>query len=324
LVGDGKADFGVRQPLAAREEVPSTGYVHDAYARVLGEFGTPRRLPRSGAWVLERTIPGSPLRDAMGCYPVLVCRDWAGLAADLGDLAGQLVSVSAITDPFGNYRPEDLAAAFPHLIAPFKEHFIVDLERHPLEAASSHHRRYARRALRNLTVERSDSPDREAGSWQRLYASLVRRHGVTGIRAFSPAALEAQLEVPGAVLFKARSDSHVVGMALWYVFGDVGYYHLGACSEAGYELRAFFGLFWRAIEYFAGAGLRTLGLGGGVGLAQSSDDGLSRFKRGWSTRTCPVYVCGRILEPAAYRELVTATGTQGTRYFPAYRQGEFR
>ena len=206
-----------------------------------------------------------------------------GLRPDLGDLAGQLVSVSAITDPFGNYRPDDLAAAFPHLIAPFKEHFIVDLEHYPLDAASSHHRRYARRALRNLTVERSDWPDREAGSWQRLYASLVRRHGVTGIRAFSPAALEAQLEVPGAVLFKAQSDSHVVGMALWYVFGDVGYYHLGACSEAGYELRAFFGLFWRAIEYFAGAGLRMLGLGGGVGLAQSSDDGLSRFKRGWST-----------------------------------------
>ena len=71
------------------------------------------------------------------------------------------------------------------------------------------------------------------------------RHRDSGV---SPAALEAKLKVPGAVLFKAQSDSHVVGMALWYVFGDVGYYHLGACSEAGYALRAFFGLFWRAIR----------------------------------------------------------------------------
>jgi hypothetical protein len=260
----------------------------------------------------------------MGCYPVLVCRDWAGLAADLGDLAGQLVSISAITDPFGHYRPDDLAAAFPHLMAPFKEHFIVDLERHPLEAASAHHRRDARRALRKLTVERSDRPDREAGSWQCLYASLVRRHGVTGIRAFSPGALEAQLAVPGAVLFKAQTESGVVGMALWYVCGDVGYYHLGACNEAGYELGAFYGLFWRAIEYFVSTGLQTLGLGAGAGLAPSTADGLSRFKRGWSTRTCPVYVCGRILDPAAHDELVTTTGTRGTRYFPAYRQGEFR
>ena len=39
-------------------------------------------------------------------------------------------------------------------------------------------------------------------------------------------------------------------MALWYVSGDTGYYHLGACSEVGYELRALFGLFWYAIEYF--------------------------------------------------------------------------
>jgi Acetyltransferase (GNAT) domain len=324
LVEDGKSAFATREPVAAREEIPSTGYLHDAYARALGEFGSPRRLPRSGAWILERTVPGSPLRDAMGCYPVLVCRDWAGLAADLGDLAGQLVSISAITDPFGRYGTDDLAAAFPHLVAPFKEHFIVDLECHPLEAASTHHRRDARRALRQLKVERSDRPDREGGVWQHLYASLVRRRGVTGICAFSPTALEAQLEVPGAVLFKAQRESHVVGMALWYVCGDVGYYHLGACSEAGYDLGAFYGLLWRAIEYFGSAGLQTLSLGGGAGLARSTDDGLSRFKRGWSTRTCPVYVCGRILDPAAYDELVAGTGTWGTRYFPAYRHGEFR
>ena len=34
-----------------------------------------------------------------GVLSCAVCRDWAGLAADLGELAGQLVNVSAITDP---------------------------------------------------------------------------------------------------------------------------------------------------------------------------------------------------------------------------------
>jgi hypothetical protein len=112
-------------------------------------------------------------------------------------------------------------------------------------------------------------------------------------------------------------------MALWYISRDTGYYHLGACSEAGYELRALFGLFWYAIEYFGDSGLRLLGLGGGAGLPGSAEDGLSRFKRGWSTRTCPVYLCGRILDPAAYHALAARTGPPGTSYFPAYRHGEF-
>lgn len=302
---------------------PATGYLHPAYARSLAEFGNPRHLPRSGGWILERAIPDSVFRDAMACYPLLVCSDWAGLGADLDDLARQFVSISAVTDPFGCYRPDDLGRCFPDLMAPFKEHFIVDLGLRPLDLVSNHHRRYARRALRQLVVARCERPDREAAAWRSLYATLVRRHEVTGIRAFSRAALEAQLQVPGAVLFQAETESQMVGMALWYVSGDTGYYHLGACSEAGYELRALFGLFWYAIEYFAEAGLRLLGLGGGAGLTGSAESGLSRFKRGWSTGTCPVYLCGRILDPAAYYALAAKAGTLGARYFPAYRQGEF-
>src|SRR3990172_4731763 len=75
-----------------------TGYLHPGHAASLAEFGTPRPLPHSGGWLLERTIPGSESRDAMGCYPLFACRDWSRLPMDLEDLARDLVSVSLVTD----------------------------------------------------------------------------------------------------------------------------------------------------------------------------------------------------------------------------------
>ena len=61
---------------------PVTGYMHPGHAASLAEFGTPRELPRSGGWLLERAIPGAAARDAMGAYPLFACRDWTSLRAD--------------------------------------------------------------------------------------------------------------------------------------------------------------------------------------------------------------------------------------------------
>ena len=64
------------------------GYAHPAYAHSLAEFGSPRPLPRSGGWLLERPIPGSPYRDAMGCYPLFAAQDWSRLYSDLDEISG--------------------------------------------------------------------------------------------------------------------------------------------------------------------------------------------------------------------------------------------
>ena len=61
-----------------------TGYRHPLYAASLAEFGEPRELPSSGGWLLERTVPQFPDRDAMGCYPIFAASDWSGLSKDLG------------------------------------------------------------------------------------------------------------------------------------------------------------------------------------------------------------------------------------------------
>jgi hypothetical protein len=110
---------------------------------------------------------------------------------------------------------------------------------------------------------------------------------------------------------------------LWFVQGDVGYYHLGAYSPPGYEMRASFALFQFAIEYFSVSGLRWLSIGAGAGVGSGETDGLTRFKKGWSTGTRTAYFCGRIFDNVKYQEIVSTKDIPATDYFPAYRLGEF-
>jgi hypothetical protein len=112
-------------------------------------------------------------------------------------------------------------------------------------------------------------------------------------------------------------------MLLWYVQGKVSYYHLGAYSDLGYELRASFALFSHSVEYFVQHGFEWLNLGAGAGVGLDTDSGLGRFKQGWSTGTRTAYLCGRVFDPKKYEELVMARNTPPTAYFPAYRVGEF-
>jgi hypothetical protein len=314
-------------PFGTRVEREATGYAHPAYADALAEFGAPRLLPRSGAWILERTVPGTDDTDAMGCYPLFACRDWGRLAADLAELDDELVSLVVVPDPFGDHDLSYLEECFPDACKPFKEHFVADLEMSPLVFVHRHHLRYARNALRDVLVERCPEPLAYLDDWVNLYATLIERHTIQGLRRFSRGSFARQLAVPGIRAFRAASESGTVSMLLWYVQGDVAYYHLGASNAAGYELRASFALFWHAIEHFRAAGIRWLDLGAGAGVAEDPGGGLSRFKQGWSSGTRPAYICGRIFDRDRYEDLarrraaVAAPG--GDAYFPAYRDGEF-
>jgi GNAT acetyltransferase-like protein len=288
------------------------------------EFGVPRELPRSGGWILERQIHGFADHDAMGVYPLFACRDWSELYQDLDDIKHELISLTLITDPFGEYDVAQLHLCFKDVVFPFKEHFVVDLNRSIDSVVSDHHRRNSKKVLQRVCVERCTKPAGHLDEWFGLYKNLIRRHQINGIAVFSRESFAKQLDVPGIVAFRARHEGVTVGMLLWYIQGNVAYYHLGAYSEYGYELRASFALFLFAIEHFAANRLRWLNLGAGAGVKGDYKDGLSRFKRGWSTGTRPVYFCGRIFNHARYAEIVNANGLGTTTYFPAYRRGEFR
>jgi len=301
-----------------------TGYLHSDYAHSLTEFGKPLKLLRCKGWILKRKIPDFPYHDAMGCYPLFSCQNWSELYYDLdNNIQDDVLCLSLVTDPFGEFDEEYLKCCFRDLVVPFKEHFITDLK-NPLDTiVSSHHRRYSLKGLKNVTVEICQNPIQFLDEWESLYATLIERHNIKGIPAFSRSAFRKQLQVPGIVAFRAVNDSTTVGMLLWYVQGEIAYYHLGAYSEEGYELYASYALFWHAIEHFSEMDLRWLNLGAGSGASSKSNDGLGGFKQGWSTESRTAYFCGRIFDHSKYSEIVEAKRVFDTDYFPAYRKGEF-
>ena len=299
-------------------QLPS-GYFHPAYAAAVADGRAVRALPRSGGAVIVREIGEDGYQDAMGPYPIFACTDWSRLDQDLSELPGDLVSVAIVADPFGGWTEGLLRAAFPDVLVPFKEHFVVRLEADSLSHVHAHHRRNIGLGRRNVEVEVVDDLAGFAPEWEALYRRLVARHRVRGRADFSDRSLAAQLLVPGMVALRARHDGDTVGACLWCEQGEVAYYHLAAYAPAGYELRASYALFANALELFAERGRVWASLGAGAGVGGGSDDGLSRFKRGWSTGTRLPWFGGRILRPDIYDRLA---GPSRGGWFPAYRAGE--
>ncbi|NSY39572.1 GNAT family N-acetyltransferase [Leisingera sp. ANG59] len=297
------------------------GYRSAEYAEAFNGLGRPQPLPQCGSWLLGREIPGTALRDAMGLYPLLCCEDWAALPQEL-EAAGAagLVSVTAVTDPLGAYDEALLKSCFSRA-APYKEHFIADLSA-PLESfVSKSHRQNARRALRKVSVEVCDEPLRYLDDWVELYGVLAQKHGITGLRAFSRESFEQQFRVPGLVMFRAADEDGTVGLDLWYVDGDAAQGHLAAFSDRGYAKSASYATKWTLLNHFAGSKLRWVNFGGVASAAGSQGGGLAHFKQGWSNSSRQTWICGRIFDEQAYRQLTR--GLPETSYFPAYRGGEF-
>jgi len=301
-----------------------TGYIHEEYIKSLSDFGSPVALAHCNGWILRRKIPGTNLYDAMGSYPLFCCNDWKKLHLDLEKVGDDLISVTIVTDPIGNYNEDILIRCFADLVKPFKEHFLIDLKV-PLENhVDKNHLRNVRRSLLEVDVEKCEHHNKGLSDWISLYAKLIKRHNITGIPAFSEKSFEKQFYVPGLHIFRASYRGETIGMLLWYVQGEVGYYHLGAYSEQGYKLRASFPLFWFAIDWFKKKGLPWLNLGAGAGATNDGSDGLTRFKKGWATTTRINYLCGRIFNMNKYLELSQSKNRSCINYFPAYRAGEFK
>ena len=309
------------------------GYADPIYARAVAGDQMPVELTRSGAALIPRSIDavdpgGEPAVDASAPYPLLACADWTALAEDLEALDDTFVSVSAVCDPLGGWSEDELRAAFPDLARPYKEHFVVDLSQPVEESASSHHRRDARRGMRRVAVTCVDadeaSADRELlqADWRRLYGELITRHGVVGPAAFDIRALDALWDVPGMSVYRASVDGVSVAMQLWLRDGPIVRYHLAAQDAAGYREGGAYALTWTALQDFAREGCEIAHLGAAAGDASSTEDGLSRFKRGWATGTRTAWLCGRIGDPARYEALARAKGLdpEDTSWFPLYRR----
>ena len=298
----------------------SVGFLGPAYASSLAEFGEPVELPASGGWFLRRRLPGGAEMDGMGAYPYLVCRDWRRLGRDLDSLAGELISFAAAPDPFAPCGPAELEAAFPDLMVEFKPHHVADLSRPLAEIVSRRARRYAERALETLEVEFHPQPIALLEDWLGLFSHSVDRFGLSGIRAFSRAALAQQMQIPGCLMSVARLGQEVVAAHLWMTHAGAAYPYLAAPGPRSNELRAAYALYYAGLRYFAGK-VGWIDWGGEPGVAASGT--LGTFKQSFSTGVRPVYFCGRILDRERYDALCRRSGRTAARYFPAYREGEF-
>src|SRR5215471_9050975 len=89
-------------------EMRLSGYSHPLYAQSLAQFGQPTHLSESGGWLLTRPIGATALSDAIGPYPLFCCANWMALESDLNKLAGGLVTVSVVLDPFAPISRTDL------------------------------------------------------------------------------------------------------------------------------------------------------------------------------------------------------------------------
>jgi len=226
-----------------------------------------------------------------------------------------------VADPFDDHSEGLLRQSFDRVVG-FKSHFIVELDRNPDQLVSKHHRYYAKKALAMVEVEVVSHPPDFLPIWCDLYGNLVRRHELSGIKAFSRAAFERQLQMDDLVILRAVHQGRTVGAHLWMVMGEVAHSHLAAFSEEGYQLMCAYALYWDAIRYFNGKA-RFLNLGAGAGMAADAMDGLTQFKRGWATGTRTAWFCASVLQPEKYSALSAASGDGGSKYFPAYRHGDF-
>lgn len=298
-----------------------TGHAHPSYAEALAEFGRPRALPQCEGWILEREIPGTSHRDAMGCYPLFSCPNWSGLKEDIDALGTDLVSVAMVPDPFGEYQLSDLENSFD-FVRPFKEHVVVDLHGPWESQIIRHHRRKYRRAFEEMETKRCDPPQDYLDDWIKLYGYLITTHQIKDMRTFSRRSLSLQLGVPGASLFVAIHRDRVIGALSLYQQGNVAYAQLTAVDELGYELGASYAIHLTAMRYYADK-VRWFNLAGVPGVSDTGGEGLRWFKQGWSKQTRPVYFCGRVFDRKLYDTLSEAKGISAEGYFPAYRVGEF-
>lgn len=257
------------------------------------------------------------MTDLAGPYPWAGFSDWSAVGKDLDAIEGA-VSATLVVSPTSLVDDALLREHFPDYLVDFKTHFLVDLTENYEAARSLSHRRKVRRHRPDLRIEMLEPTSRVETRWVELYALLGNRHEIRGGAAFTTDGLVSQLHEPNITLFGAKVGDQIIGMVSFVRSGSVAAYHLGAYDNQGYELEAAYALFPYAFGALADIGVELVNLGGGAGLQVLDDDGLARFKRGWSTHTGVARIGGRVLDRVAFNGLVAASSSA---FWPPYRSG---
>lgn len=289
-------------------------YSSEKYSKSLFHMGRAVEVPEWGTCVIARPVPGGR-EDIIGCYPLSIMKPDSDLDAGLARLrAGGFVSAVMILDDFHRPSIEALEHTF-NLFRPFKTHF---LHRGPLAnyKPGKDHRYKINRANRTVTTRPIELAD-HIDAWIALYDGLTDRHNLSGMHVFPRRGYEMLARLPGVHTIGGFIDEEMVACHIWVMHAGRVHSHLTASNALGYANRAAYAVSDASVKYFADADI--INFGGGAGLGNDASDGLTQFKRGFSNDQAQSYICGAILDRAAYRELSGHDDVAENEYFPAYR-----
>lgn len=298
------------------------GYQHHLYAKSFSEIGEPLFLHRANGWLIKRQIPNSPLYDAMGPYPLFFCKNWDFLIEEIDSIKDQVLTVALVIGPFEDIPKE----AFTHhfdIFQSYKDHYVLDTTLPYHEIISRSHQHAALKSLRKIEVDLQISPNIDIDEWCYIYNKLIQHHNITGIRAFSYESMLNQIAIPNTHYYRALCDGEIIGGNLFFIQNDVAYYHLSCSTETGYKLHANYATIWTAIIDLSKK-VRFIGFGGGTKTNDGKLDGLSQFKKGWSSSTKKSFFLGKINNKQQYMDLLENKSISDIAWFPAYRSGEYQ
>lgn len=185
-------------------------------------------------------------------------------------------------------------------------------------------RNRVRKAIkRGLTCEETPL-DEGLATFCDLYESTMRRAGATGFYFF-PERYYQELQdtlADHTRLFVVRSEGKPIAAGIFFTYGRVLHYHLGASHEDALTLAPNNLLFHQVSLWGQQHGFERLHLGGG--RSGAADDALLRFKKRFSPHLLPFCVGQRIHDPERYALLCDLWQGQAAEpppagYFRPYR-----
>lgn len=304
-------EFG-RSPTVAPSPKARVPYDAPDYVHSLSHLGTPLVLPELPCGFVERPIPGSARRDAIGPWPYVTpwTRDEAALVVDRLRRRGN-VTLSAVFRPDAPVDSDGLARV-GIACRPLKPHYVREPGGRPPPPS--------RRTRRNLSRSRRHwavGPVDLETAWAEVaevHAAVSRRR--PGMSTFTdpPADHFRVLASLAGMRALGAYDADGLGAALLYAESDSEIHcHLLGGGARSLRFGAAYTLF-EHLESAAGAA-RTIYFGGAP--AGPAGEGIARFKRRFATAERPVILATVILDEVACGAL--AKGRDAGGYFPPYR-----
>lgn len=247
-----------------------------------------------------------------------------GLAAGFRSRLTDYMTSEGVVSEFIRFHPLHGNAEFlaGHVDVQFvRETISIDL-RHPLEmiwrsSVQSTTRNMVRKAGR-MGVVVAEHGSEALPEFRRLYSLTMNRVHAERYYYFSDAYFSrlAELVNGQGVVLGASFEGKLIASTVLLVGGAFAHYHLSASDPAFRSVPGTHLLVWNAISWAQEHGATCFHLGGGQ---SSSSDSLSRFKAGFSPSRNSFYIGRVVVHPGVYAELVSATGTSESNYFPKYR-----